>query len=97
MYTKTRVNNWTLTLSLLTTCSLSISSTLFSSLVMVVFKYEISSVFSFTVACLTASASLYGIFPNKLVGVNTNPMPRHIPIASTPNTFARESSLDAKY
>ena len=80
MYIETRVKNCTLTLSLLTTCSLSISSTLFSSLVIAVFKDVISYAFSFTVAWITASASLYAIFPNKLVGINPNPTPWNSPL-----------------
>ena len=73
MFNEIRLNNFTLSHSLLNTFSLSTTSTLFISSNIVAFKDEVSYVFSFIMAWILASASLYGFFPNRLVSETPNP------------------------
>ena len=73
MFNEIRLNNFTLSLSLLNTFSLSTTSTLFISSNIVAFKDEVSYVFYFIMAWTLAGASLYGFFPNRLVSVTPNP------------------------
>ena len=73
MFNDIRLKNFTLSLSLLNTFSLSTASTLFISSNIVAFKDEVSYFFSFIVAWILVGASLYGFFPNRLVSATPNP------------------------
>ena len=96
MYIGKRVRNLTLTLSMSIWFPFSTTSNIFMSADNVGFRDDISCALALIVAWITTSASLYGFYPNKLVGITPRSIPWHHPLTSTPNTLARASFLARK-